>query len=57
MLKTLDHPNIVRYLQTDICTDKSGVEIVLEFMPGGSLRTILDKFGKLDEKVVVIYLR
>ena len=52
MLKTLDHPNIVKYHQTDICDEGTGVEIVLEFMAGGSLRGILDIFGKLDERLV-----
>lgn len=51
LLKTFDHPNIVKYHQTDICEDRTGVEIVLEFMAGGSLRGILDIFGKIDEKL------
>jgi serine/threonine protein kinase len=33
------------------------VEIILEFMPGGSLRSLLDKFGRFDEKLVQIYLK
>ena len=57
LLKSLDHPHIVKYLQTDICADKSGVEIVLEFMSGGSLRNILDIFGILEEKLVQLYLK
>lgn len=29
MLKTLDHPNIVKYYQTDLSKDGKGVDIVL----------------------------
>jgi len=29
MLKTLNHPNIVRYYQTDLSKDGTGVDIVL----------------------------
>lgn len=57
LLKTLDHPNVVKYMQTDVCSDKSGVDIVLEYMPGGSLRSLLDKFGKFEERLVKIYLK
>jgi serine/threonine protein kinase len=38
MLKALHHPNIVRYYYTDISDDGKGVDIVLEFVPGGSIR-------------------
>jgi len=38
MLKALNHPNIVRYYYTDISEDGKGVDIVLEFVPGGSIR-------------------
>lgn len=57
LLKSLCHPNIVSYLQTDVSADKSEVEIVLEYMPGGSLRSLLDKFGKFDENLTKLYLR
>jgi serine/threonine protein kinase len=40
----MNHPNIVKYIQTDVCPDKSGVDIILEYMPGGSLRSLLDNF-------------
>jgi len=38
LLKTLHHPNIVRYYNSDISSDGQGVEILLEFVPGGSIR-------------------
>jgi serine/threonine protein kinase len=57
LLKALQHPNVVSYLQTDIAADRNGVEIVLEYMPGGSLRSLLDKYGKFDENLIKVYLR
>ena len=38
MLKALNHPNIVKYYSTDISEDGKGVDIILEFVPGGSIR-------------------
>lgn len=57
MLKALDHPNIVKYYYTDISEDGQGVDIVLEFVPGGSIRSLLDKFEAFDERLVKIYTR
>ena len=57
MLKVLDHPNIVKYYYTDICEDGQGVDIILELVPGGSIRSLLDKFEAFDERLVKIYTR
>lgn len=57
LLKSLSHPNIVRYIHTEIDSTGSGVDILLEFVPAGSIRTLLDKFGVFDEKLVQIYTR
>lgn len=38
MLQTLQHPNIVKYYYTDVSEDGMGVDIILEFVPGGSIR-------------------
>jgi mitogen-activated protein kinase kinase kinase len=38
MLRELHHPNIVKYYYTDISEDGKGVDIALEFVPGGSIR-------------------
>eukprot|EP00742_Colponemidia_sp_Colp-10_P005803 GILJ01006206.1.p1 GENE.GILJ01006206.1~~GILJ01006206.1.p1 ORF type:complete len:573 (+),score=81.34 GILJ01006206.1:77-1795(+) len=57
LLRDLSHPNIVRYLHTEVCEDKTAVDILLEYVPGGSIRSILDRFGRLDEKVVRLYTK
>ncbi len=56
-MRDLEHPNIVKYIYTDISEDKDGVDILLEYVPGGSIRSLLDKFGVLDEKIIRIYTR
>lgn len=55
MMKGLRHPNIVRYLGVDSSNDT--LAIFLEYVPGGSLRSLLDRFGKLEEAIVRLYSR
>lgn len=33
------------------------VDIVLEYVSGGSVRKLLDKFNKLEEKIIATYIR
>lgn len=56
-LKELCHPNIIKYLHVDASSDRKSVYILLEYMPGGSVRNLLDKFGPLDEKIIKIYMK
>ncbi len=55
LLKQLDHPNIVRYLGTD----KTGkiLNIFLEYVPGGSIASLLANFGSFKEPVVKLYTK
>ncbi|KAJ8610386.1 hypothetical protein CTAYLR_003895 [Chrysophaeum taylorii] len=55
MMKGLRHPNIVRYVGVESSTET--LAIFLEYVPGGSLRSLLDRFGKLEEVVVRLYSR
>ena len=57
-LKELKHPNIVKYLCTDLSHKKKlTINILLEYVPGGSVRNLLDRFGPLDEKIIKIYVK
>jgi len=51
----LSHPNIVRYLGLE--RSKNTLSIFLEFVPGGSIRSLIDKFGALQEPLVRVYAR
>jgi serine/threonine protein kinase len=55
LMRLLEHPNIVRYYQTDVSPTNDSINVVLEYVPGGSLKSILQKYSKLDESVVICY--
>jgi hypothetical protein len=55
LLKTLRHENIVQYLGVERTAD--AVNILLEYVPGGSIANLLHRFGPLKENVVQIYTR
>ncbi|KAJ9180227.1 hypothetical protein P3X46_008499 [Hevea brasiliensis] len=55
LLKNLSHPNIVRYLGTD--REEETLNILLEFVPGGSISSLLGKFGPFPEAVIRTYTK
>ncbi|XVF63187.1 hypothetical protein PTKIN_Ptkin09bG0067900 [Pterospermum kingtungense] len=55
LLKNLSHPNIVRYLGT--AREDDSLNILLEFVPGGSISSLLGKFGSFPESVVRMYTK
>ncbi|NXB15349.1 M3K19 kinase, partial [Rhagologus leucostigma] len=55
LLKTLKHVNIVTYLGT--CLEDNVLSIFMEFVPGGSISSILNRFGPLPEVVLRKYTK
>ncbi|KAI4990688.1 hypothetical protein ZWY2020_039059 [Hordeum vulgare] len=55
LLKNLSHPNIVRYLGT--VREEGTLNILLEFVPGGSIQSLLGKLGSFPEAVIRKYTR
>lgn len=53
--KDLDHPNIVQCLGHDF--HGSALQIFLEYIPGGSLRCMLEEFGALEEQLIPVAAR
>jgi serine/threonine protein kinase len=51
----LSHPNIVRYLGMERNTNS--LCIFLEYVPGGSLKDLINKFGVLPEPLLRVYTR
>jgi serine/threonine protein kinase len=54
MLKSLTHVNIVRYLGAE--RDSEKLHIFQEWVPGGSVTTLLNKFGSFSAAVMRSYL-
>lgn len=55
LLKDLHHPNIVCYLGTERTHD--AFNIFLEYVPGGSIASLVTKFGSFKESVVRVYAK
>ncbi|XP_069717917.1 mitogen-activated protein kinase kinase kinase 19 [Phaenicophaeus curvirostris] len=55
LLKTLKHVNIVTYLGT--CLEDNILSIFMEFVPGGSISSIINRFGPLPEVVLCKYTK
>ncbi|KAI4343221.1 hypothetical protein MLD38_027750 [Melastoma candidum] len=55
LLKNLSHPNIVRYLGTG--REEESLNIFLEFVSGGSISSLLGKFGAFPETVIRTYTK
>ena len=55
LLRGLNHRNIVRYIGADM--NDGTLSIFLEYVPGGSLKALVDKFGKLEDSVAKTYTR
>ncbi|KAM7380793.1 hypothetical protein PAMP_004066 [Pampus punctatissimus] len=53
LLKTLRHANIVGFLGTSLYQNM--VSIFMEYIPGGSIASILHRFGPLPERVLALY--
>ncbi|XP_028991706.1 uncharacterized protein map3k19 isoform X2 [Betta splendens] len=53
LLKALRHANIVGFLGTSL--HQHVVSIFMEYIPGGSIASILHRFGPLPERVLALY--
>jgi serine/threonine protein kinase len=56
LLQQLKHINIVRYLGSRINQQTNSIQIFTEWVPGGSIKSILNNFGPLSIKVVRSYV-
>ncbi|NXG26435.1 M3K19 kinase, partial [Grallaria varia] len=55
LLKALKHVNIVTYLGT--CLEDNILSIFMEFVPGGSISSVINRFGPLPEVVLCKYTK
>lgn len=55
LLKQLQHEHIVQYL--DSSTDSHHLNIFLEYVPGGSITTLLKNYGAFEESLVKLWVK
>lgn len=55
MLKALKHPNIVRYIGST--TEGSTINVLLEYVPGGSIASMVAKYGSFEEPMMQRFSR
>jgi serine/threonine protein kinase len=55
LLKKLDHPNIVKYI--DFVQTKTHINIILEYVEGGSLHHLVKQNGMLGEYLVHVFVK
>ena len=54
LLRQLSHPNIVKYLQTEVSEKGDSVHILMEYVSGGSLKTLVKRYA-MDEVILRHY--
>ena len=56
LMKSLKHPNIVRYFGAEVDHSKNILHIFQEWVPGGCISTLLKKFGPFFITVIKSYV-
>ncbi|CAO3656635.1 unnamed protein product [Mucor hiemalis] len=57
LLKDLDHENIVQYIGYDSNVAEGHIYIFLEYVPGGSISSLLSQYHLFDEALVKFFTR
>jgi len=59
--KELTHPNVIKYYAIDIYEvnkdSESMIDVISEYISGGSIKVLVSKFDKLDERVISSYTK
>eukprot|EP01135_Chromosphaera_perkinsii_P001827 Nk52_evm6s211 gene=Nk52_evmTU6s211 len=57
LLKRLNHPHIVRYLGAHHSEEEKTMSILMEYIPGGSLTSLISRFHGISENVTRIFMK
>lgn len=55
LLKDLEHINIVQYMGYDCNSDEGFMYIFLEYVPGGSIASLLNQYSTFDEQLTAFF--
>jgi len=56
LLKAMEHAHVVRYLGTEMRQSEGLMYLFMEYVPGGSIASMLAQFGVFAEELIRIYL-
>jgi serine/threonine protein kinase len=57
IMSSLEHPNVVRFLGSQTDSASGTVFVITEWVPGGSISSLVQRFGALTERTVRSYGR
>jgi mitogen-activated protein kinase kinase kinase ANP1 len=57
ILKSLDHPNIIKYFQADYDPETNLVNILMEYIPSGPMNALITKYKSFSEPVIRNYTK
>lgn len=57
VMQRLNSKYVVNYLGCQLSEDRMGLDIFLEYMPGGSIASLISRFGKFHESLAATYTR
>ncbi|OMJ75863.1 hypothetical protein SteCoe_24882 [Stentor coeruleus] len=57
ILKSLEHPNIIKYYQTDLDIESNEINIIIEYASKGNLQSFVSEFKPLSNKILQKFIR
>mmetsp|Transcript_44963 Transcript_44963/g.43538 ORF Transcript_44963/g.43538 Transcript_44963/m.43538 type:complete len:249 (+) Transcript_44963:1034-1780(+) len=57
LLKGLNNPNVIQFYGAKVSLEKRMIDLAMEYVPGGSIRSLLDQFISFQEKLAKVYVR
>ena len=57
ILKSLDHTNIIKYFQADYNPDLNMIDILIEYVPSGTMSALIKKYKGFSEAVIRNYTK
>ena len=57
IMKSLDHLNVIKYFQTNYFPETKSINILMEYMPSGSMNGLIKKYKGFSEDVIRNYTK